>query len=154
MKTHILLATFLTVMIPTALHAMELPFPTTTDFPSAVAQAKSEKKTIFLAFLSSGCSHCQALKKSVLDTPAFASFAKANLVSVVFDYEELDALTEAQQSKLSELETTFEMQGFPTIVLLNPDGTVLLKSAGYGGSSAEEVIALFKERIRARSTQR
>lgn len=148
----LILITLLAVAIPSLGRVMEFPFATTTDYPAAVAKARAEGKTVLLAFVHESCGHCQALKKNVFGTEAFAKFAEAKLVPVVFDFASARSLPAAQQEKLKELTESHKVDGTPTIVLLRPDETVLLKSVGYGGSSAEEVIQLFKDRIGAQAT--
>jgi thioredoxin-related protein len=39
------------------------------------------------------------------------------------------------------LSQKYEVQGFPTVILLDPDGKELSKSVGYGGESPKQFIA-------------
>ena len=50
---------------------------------------------------------------------------------------------------LSKLEDKFQVEGFPTVILLTPNEQVLLQSSGYAGSSAEDVVTLFKAKLRS-----
>src|SRR6266581_5754679 len=57
------------------------------DLAKAQAQAKTEKKMVFMDFTGSDwCPPCKALHKNVLTSKEFEAFAKDNLVLVLVDF--------------------------------------------------------------------
>jgi len=121
-------------------HAEEGPW--LTDFSKAQAQAKAEKKMIFMDFNGSDwCPPCKALRKNVLNSQAFLDFAKNNLVLVDVDFPHKKQQTEEQKKANEELSTKFNIEGFPTVVVLSSEGKEIKKAVGYDGQSAKEFVA-------------
>ena len=149
MHPRLIITAIVLTLLPVLASAMDFDFPTTTRYADALRQAQSEKKAVLVAFLSSSCSHCQAMKKNVFAKEAFIAFAKANLVVVAFDYATINDMTSDERAVLSKLEDKFQVEGFPTVILLTPNEQVLLQSSGYAGSSAEDVVTLFKDKLRS-----
>jgi protein disulfide-isomerase len=113
-----------------------------TDLDKAKATAKEEKKLVLLDFTGSDwCPPCKALHKNVLSSKEFADFAKDNLVLVEVDFPQQKKLPEAQKKANETLAKEFKIEGFPTIVVLDPDGKQLSKDVGYSGQSAKEFVA-------------
>jgi thioredoxin-related protein len=110
-----------------------------TDLPGALNQAQSENKFVLLDFTGSDwCPWCIKFDHDVLSTGEFASYAGNKLVLVKLDFPrhtEQDAvLKQANQ----ELYQKFNVDGYPTYILLNPSGRELGRQVGYaeGGPSA------------------
>ncbi len=98
-----------------------------TDLPAAQAKAKQEKKLVLVDFTGSDwCGWCIKLNQEVFSTKQFADFAKDNLVLVEADFPNKKKLPPDQ------------VKGFPTIILLNPEGKTLWTQVGYmrGGPKA------------------
>jgi len=94
-----------------------------TDYQKALDTAKAEKKLVMVDFTGSDwCGWCMKLKKEVFTQPEFQKFAKEHLVLLEVDFpqrKELPAATKAQNDKLAK---EFKIEGYPTIVLLDPAG--------------------------------
>jgi protein disulfide-isomerase len=109
-----------------------------TNYDEAVRQAKALKLPILADFTGSDwCGWCIKLKGEVFDKPEFKTWAAKNVVLLELDFPRAkpqDAATKAQNRQLSD---KYDIQGFPTILFLNPDGKVIGKS-GYqpGGPAA------------------
>ncbi len=113
-----------------------------TDLPKAQSLAKSEKKEVLLDFNGSDwCPPCKALRKNVLSSPQFQSYADTNLVLVDVDFPRHKSQTEEQKKANEQLAAKYNVEGFPTIIVLDQDGQVLDKSTGYGGETPEQFIA-------------
>jgi thioredoxin-related protein len=94
-----------------------------TDLPKAQAQAKTEKKLVMLDFTGSDwCGWCIKLNKEVFSQPAFAEYAKKNLVAVEVDFPNKKKLSAAQKQANDALAKKYEIKGYPTIIVLNSDG--------------------------------
>ncbi len=94
-----------------------------TDLPKAQAQAKAEKKLVLLDFTGSDwCHGCILLNKEVFSRPAFAEYAKKNLVAVEVDFPIKKKLSAAQDQANEALSKKYEINGYPTIIVLDSDG--------------------------------
>ena len=113
-----------------------------TDLPKAQAKAKAEKKMVLMDFNGSDwCPPCKALRKNVLSTPEFTEYAKKNLVLVDVDFPRHTEQTEEQKKANEALSKKFDIDGFPTIVVLSSEGKELKKKVGYSGETTKEIIA-------------
>ncbi|HLH52130.1 MAG TPA: thioredoxin family protein [Verrucomicrobiae bacterium] len=114
----------------------------TTDFAKAQSQAKAEKKMVLMDFNGSDwCPPCKALRKTVLNSPEFVEFAKNNLVLVDVDFPHHKKQTEELKKANDELQKKFNVEGYPTVIVLSADGKQLRKMVGYDGQTAKEFIA-------------
>lgn len=113
-----------------------------TDLPKAQAQAKSEKKMILMDFNGSDwCPPCKALRKTVLNSQTFLDFAKNNLVLVDLDFPHHKQQTEELKKANEALSQKYNIEGFPTVIVLSSDGKELKKMVGYDGESAKDFVA-------------
>jgi thiol:disulfide interchange protein len=113
-----------------------------TDLDKAKAKAKAENKMVLMNFTGSDwCPPCKALHKNVLTTREFVEFAKTNLVLVEVDFPN-DKPQSAELKKANQaLAKKFEVEGYPTVVVLDSNGKELSKGVGYGGEKAKAFIA-------------
>jgi len=115
-----------------------------TNYDKALATAKAENKRVMLDFTGSDwCGPCIALNKRVFTQPEFMEYAAKNLVLVEVDYPKRKVLPDdvkAQNERLMK-QYGIEDKGFPTIILLGPDGKSLGEFTGYGGEGPAEFIA-------------
>src|SRR6266478_8103305 len=80
------------------------------DLAKAQAQAKTEKKMVFMDFTGSDwCPPCKALHKNVLSSEAFADYAKKNLVLVDVDFPRQKTLTEELKKANEKLSERFKV---------------------------------------------
>jgi thioredoxin-related protein len=113
-----------------------------TDLPKALEKAKAEHKLVLMDFTGSDwCPPCKALHKTVLTSKTFEDYADKNLVLVVVDFpnkvEQPDALKEANAA----LKDEFKIEGYPTVILLDPDRKQLKNILGYSGETPDEYLA-------------
>jgi protein disulfide-isomerase len=115
-----------------------------TDYPKALAKAKAENKRVFLGFSGSDwCRPCIDLRKRVLSSKEFASYAAKNLVLVEIDYprrKKQSAELKKQNEQLSR-QYGIDEKGFPTVVLLDAAGKVIREFTGYDGEPSGVIIA-------------
>ena len=118
-----------------------------TDLAKAQAKAKAEGKSVLLFFHGSDwCPPCVEMQRQVMDSPAFAQYARQTLVLVDVDFPEKHPLDEALKRSHLALKARFNLsleagEGFPTLVLLNEAGETVYQETGYGGGGPEEVLA-------------
>ena len=110
-----------------------------TSVPQAKTQAQAEKKLVLLDFTGSDwCGFCKKLDKETFSKPEFQSYAKDNLVLVEVDFP----VNKPQSAELKAANTAllqkYNVNGYPTIVVMKPDGTVVWTQEGYleGGPAA------------------
>ncbi len=117
-----------------------------TSVPDATAQAKKEHKLILLDFTGSDwCGWCKKLDSETFTKPAFTDYAKTNLVLVTVDFPAQKPQPDALKAANKELQEKYAVRGYPTIILLKPDGTVLFKQVGYLAGGPEAMIAKIDE---------
>lgn len=115
-----------------------------TDYEKALAAAKTAKKCVLLDFTGSDwCGPCIQMKKVVFSKEAFLTYAQMNLILVEIDYPRRKALPEeiTKQNERLLHQYNIESSGFPTVILLNPEGKILGQLEGYGGQRPADVIA-------------
>jgi protein disulfide-isomerase len=139
MKTLLLL--FLAFVLPALVHA-----DWGTDYKTALAQAKAQNKLVLLDFTGSDwCGYCQLLEKEVLSQPSFKDFADKNYVAVTLDYPHNTPQSDAVKQQNDALAKQYNIEGFPTLIVLSADGKELGRQVGYDpGSGPGAVIAKLK----------
>jgi disulfide reductase len=123
-----------------------------TNLARAKSQAKAENKLVLMDFTGSDwCPGCKKLKKDVFSTEEFATFAKANLVLVEVDFPKTKKEIEKQSAELKKaneaLANKFDIEVFPTLVILGSNGKQLSKYS-YDGSSAKEFVAKLEKFVK------
>jgi protein disulfide-isomerase len=71
--------------------------------------------------------------KDVFEQPAFGEFAKDKLVLVKLDFPRRKDQAPETKERNQQLAAQYEVESFPTIILLNSEGKELARQAGYGG---------------------
>jgi protein disulfide-isomerase len=102
------------------------------DFAKAKSEAATKKKHIFLDFTGSDwCSWCIKMDKDVFSKAEFKDFAKEQLVLLDVDFPNSSPLPPAVKAQNDKLKQTYGIQGFPTLVLLDPSGKEVKRWVGY-----------------------
>jgi protein disulfide-isomerase len=117
-----------------------------TDLPQAQAKAKAEKKMVLLEFTGSDwCPPCKALHKNVLTAAEFTDYAKTHLVLVELDFPRGKTQSEELKKANEALMKKFNVEGYPTVIILDADGKPLKTQVGYDGTTAKEFVAELKK---------
>jgi protein disulfide-isomerase len=110
-----------------------------TDFAEASKQAAQEHKYILLDFTGSDwCPWCIKMDKEVFGGSQFSDFATKNLVLVKVDFPRKTAQSPTEKSQNEDLAKKYGIEGFPTYILLDPNGKEVRRQVGYlqGGPTA------------------
>lgn len=110
-----------------------------TSVPEAQALAKKENKLVLMDFTGSDwCVWCKKLDAEIFSKPAFADYAKKNLVLVQVDFPANKPQPADLQKANKALQSKYKVDGYPTLVVITPDGTIVWQQVGYleGGPSA------------------
>ncbi len=124
-----------------------------TDFKKASSAAKASGKYILLDFSGSDwCGWCIRLEKEVFSQDAFKDFAEKNLVCVLVDFPRAKEQTEELKKQNLNLERKYDIKGYPTIIILSPDGKPVAKTGYLQGGPWEyarhlkKIIGDYKEK--------
>lgn len=116
-----------------------------TDFEAAQAKAAEKAKPMLLDFTGSDwCGWCIKLKKEVFSQDAFQSYAKDELVLVEIDFPRSKEQSDEVKAQNEALAKKYGIRGFPTILLLSPEGE-LIGRTGYQPGGATKYVAHLKE---------
>ncbi|BCU76468.1 thioredoxin family protein [Luteolibacter sp. LG18] len=91
-----------------------------TDLEKALATAKKEKKSVLVEFTGSDwCPPCIAMRKNVFSKKDFVDKASKKFVLVELDFPKAEKEIAEKNKPLAE---KYKIEGFPTVVLLDPQG--------------------------------
>jgi thioredoxin-related protein len=120
--------------------------PWITDFAKAQTLAVREQKLLLMDFTGSDwCQPCKNLKRYLLETREFADYASSNLVLLEVDFPRWTSLPEPQKKANEALQAEYAVEGFPTLILLAPQGKVIGRQAGVQQTKPAELIAWIED---------
>lgn len=94
-----------------------------TDYRQALETAKAENKHVLLDFSGSDwCGWCIKIDKEITGTSAFREYAKKHLVLVLVDFPRRKPQSAELKKQNQELAEKFQIEGYPTLIVLNPQG--------------------------------
>ncbi len=119
---------------------------TDESFDQVQARALEAKKPILLEFTGSDwCPPCKMMHKQVFGTEAFQKFAATDLIFMKLDFPRAKPQSDEIKARNEALAEKFGIEGFPTVILLSPDGKELAREVGFMGGGPEEFIAWVKK---------
>jgi protein disulfide-isomerase len=110
-----------------------------TNYAAALEQATKENKMVLLDFTGSDwCGWCIKLQKDTFSKPEFQNFAEQSLILVELDFPRGKPQSDELKKQNEGLAEKYGVQGFPTLVLLDPQGKEAARNVGYlqGGPEA------------------
>lgn len=111
-----------------------------TDYELAKQTAKQENKKLLLNFTGSDwCGWCKILDREVFDTEDFIQYANEKLVCVKLDFPAQKKLPQAEVKQNFTLQKKYKVKGYPTILLLDHDETLIMET-GYRRGGAQPYI--------------
>lgn len=115
-----------------------------TDLPAALQQAELEEKLVLVDFTGSDwCSACIVLRRAVLDTPSFREFAADKFVLMEVDLPMKEGGKPELLRRNEEIAKRYGVGGFPTVMVLDPQGRVMggFQGGGLSQSEVQQVLA-------------
>ena len=105
--------------------------------------AAEKKLPILLNFSGSDwCGWCKLMEKNVFSEPKWKDYAKDNLMMVVLDFPKNTKLVPEKFVKRNdELKAKYEVEGFPTFIVLDDDASTVLGQLGAGQDTTPESFA-------------
>jgi hypothetical protein len=121
----------------------------TADLEGAKALAKDRNLPLLLAFTGSDwCIYCKLVFQTVFAKADWPEFASNRLVMVNIDLpREKNAIPETLKQRNESLAKSFAVEGFPTFVILAPDGTNVM--GRFGASPNMDVVSFARECVAA-----
>ena len=114
-----------------------------TDYGKAQQEAKTSHKLVLLDFTGSDwCGFCIQLDRAILSQPQFKDYASKNLVLVEIDFPRRKPQSIETRKQNQELAQRYQIEGFPTLVVLNGDGKTVWR---YDGLYTNGVAAFLAE---------
>ena len=92
------------------------------DYPGALKKAKAEGRYLFIDAYANWCGPCKQLKQTTFKDPLAADLFNKNFVNLSVDMEKGEG---------PDLASKWEIQEYPTLLIVDPDGKILLRSVGY-----------------------
>lgn len=119
----------------------------TMDFEAAKVLAKAKNLPLLMNFTGSDwCGWCKLMDKNVFTTEAWKKYATQNVVTVFIDFPKDKSLVPAKLVERNKtLSEKFEVGGYPTYILLAPDGE---KQLGKLSASRDATPANFIQSIK------
>jgi thioredoxin-related protein len=105
-----------------------------TDFAQASADAARSQRCMLLDFTGSDwCGWCKKLNNEVFNQNDFKTFAAQKLICVQLDFPRKKEQTGKLKEQNRELAKKYSVRGYPTVVLLSPNGDLVSQQIGYLG---------------------
>ena len=122
-----------------------------TDFEAAKKKAATEHKDLLDDFTGSDwCSWCIKLKNEVFEKDAFKNGVKGKFILVEIDYPRDKSKQSAEvQEQNKKLQKTYEIGGYPTVLLMDAKGRPYAKT-GYRRGGPEKYVKYLDELIKVR----
>jgi thioredoxin-related protein len=117
-----------------------------TDFDAAKAKAKSDHKLVLLEFTGSDwCGYCKRMQAEIFSKPQFQDYAAKNLVLVELDFPRAKPQSDEVRRQNMKLASEYEIEGFPTLIVLSPEGKRVGNFFGYIEGGPEAIIAALEK---------
>ena len=124
-----------------------------TSYEEAVELSEQSGRPILADFTGSNwCGYCVKLKKEVFDTPQFRAWAADNVVLLELDFPSPRKPNDWKSDWIKQqnltLKERYHITGFPTVMILNPDGSVI-GMQGYEKGGPEQWIGIVNNSIQS-----
>jgi protein disulfide-isomerase len=123
------------------------------DFADAKKFAKDENKMLLMDFTGSDwCGWCIKLDREVFSTSEFSEYAAKNLVLLKLDFPKKSQLPEALQKQNQSLAQEYDIEGFPTVIVLNSQAKKIA-TLGYQAGGPKAYIDTL-EKVKAQNSSK
>lgn len=103
------------------------------EFPQDVKEAAADGKRLMLYFWQDGCPACARMKATTLADRAIVDQTRRHFVAVALNvFGEREVLwTDGRTLREKELARALDIRGTPTLLVLDEQGTIVLRQVGY-----------------------
>jgi thioredoxin 1 len=92
------------------------------NWSKAVAEAKKQKKMIFIDAYTSWCGPCRMLKQNTFTDKAAGEYFNKNFINIALDMEQGDGIAFAQK---------YQVAAYPTLFIMDAEEKSVTTSEGY-----------------------
>jgi thiol:disulfide interchange protein len=89
-------------------------------------KAKEENKVVFVDIYASWCGPCKLLKRTTFNDEEVGAFFNSNFINATYNGEKGEG---------KELARLYQVRAYPTMLFINPDGSVKKVAVGYHNSN-------------------
>ncbi len=129
---------------PSAEHSTEKknePLKKFVNFEEALQAAKTNARPIVLYFTGSDwCPPCMRMQQEIFSTEAFALFSNQNLNFVYLEFPRRKKISPEQEQHNFSLAKKYNIEGYPTIILLSNQGAELARIEQYLSGGPQKLI--------------
>jgi protein disulfide-isomerase len=112
----------------------------TDDFAAAKIAAKTQNRFMLLDFTGSDwCGWCIKLNNEVFSKDDFKKYAEEKLVCVIVDFPRRKSLKNEIQMQNFQLQDMYQITGYPTVILLDPNGQMIGRTGYLSGGARQYV---------------
>ncbi len=117
------------------------------NIEEALQKAGKTNKHVFVFFTGSDwCSWCDKLNSEVFDYQVFKDYVQENMVMVKLDYPRGNILSKEQQNYNSAKQVQYNIPGFPSVIILDSAGKVIIQT-GYREGGADQYVKFLQESL-------
>ncbi|MEZ5315561.1 MAG: thioredoxin family protein [Chlamydiales bacterium] len=100
------------------------------DYDEAQAVAKQANKPLFLFFTGSDwCGWCKKMDQEVFTSSYFSQAVGEDFIFVEVDFPMQKTLTANQQKQNNDLKQKYGVTGYPTMIILDPNGNFIAETS-------------------------
>jgi len=105
-----------------------------SSYKKAVRLSRKKDKALLIFFTGSDwCGFCKSLEKHFLSSEDFIEIAEKDLILYKADFpHRTDIITKEERKVNDGIKKKFSVSGYPTILIVSPNGKVLGKRSGFG----------------------
>ena len=119
----------------------------TDNYDQAVSQARAQHKKLLLHFTGSDyCPSCQQFDREIAPTAEFRNYVSTNFVLVTLDLPRQKPQSEALKQQNASLAGKYHLEGVPTLIATESDGTEISRLVGCP-PSAKDFVDYFSRQI-------
>ncbi len=96
------------------------------NWMSALSEAKTDNKLIFVDVYATWCGPCKKLKKYTFSDKDVGDYFNANFINVALDAEKGEGISIANQ---------YGVTSYPTVLIVDFEGNLVAKKSGYQNSA-------------------
>lgn len=113
-----------------------------TDYKKAQQEAKAGNKLLLIDFTGSDwCGYCIRFDRDILSKQQFKDYASKNLVLLAIDFPRRKEQSSAVRAQNQRLAMEYQIEGFPTLVVLDGEGKKVWRYDGFFPDGPEAFIA-------------